>query len=313
VHVVMKRVSKFGIFVGVFAAAVPAWADSVPNARSADWTWPAYIVLPLFAMAALYVFGIHKMLRKGARFRMLPAVCFGAGWLSLLIALDSPVHEISEQLFWVHMTQHEILMLISAPLLVLSQPLAPMLLAFPESWRGVLVDAGKARSVKSLWLLVSAPIAAWLLHALALWLWHAPLLFDAALQSDFIHALQHISFLGSALLFWWALLHKHGGRMGYGGAILYVFTTAIHTGVLGAWLALSPHIWYPPYAHTAFLWGYTPLEDQQVGGLIMWIPAGTLLTIAALVLLAKWLKHSDVRWEYTQAAALMRASQGAAK
>jgi cytochrome c oxidase assembly factor CtaG len=310
----MKKFFKFAIGAVLVAGSLPLWAaDEAGEARCADWTWPAYIAVPLFAMAVLYVFGLARMHDRGARLQAFPIGCFAIGWFSLVIALDSPVHEISEQLFWVHMTQHEILMLVSAPLLVLARPIAPMMFALPEPWRHVFASVGRERSLKRMWLIVSAPFAAWLIHALALWLWHAPLLFDAALRSDFVHGLQHISFLGSALIFWWALVHGHGGRLGYGGAILYVFTTAIHTSVLGAWLTFSPGIWYAAYANTAPLWGYTALEDQQVGGLIMWIPAGTLLTIAALVLLAKWMKHSDVRWGYTEAAALIRQSQGVAK
>jgi cytochrome c oxidase assembly factor CtaG len=151
------------------------------------------------------------------------------------------------------------------------------------------------------------------LHAIALWLWHAPLLFAAAVENPFVHAAQHISFLGTALLFWWALLAGHGGRLGYGGAVLYVFTTAIHTSALGAWLTFSPKVWYAPYLATAPSWHLTALEDQQIGGLIMWVPAGTLLTIIGLTLLVKWLSESQRRWEYTRAAALIRMSEGASE
>src|SRR5438477_11875859 len=125
------------------------------------------------------------------------------------------------------------------------------------------------------------------------------------LSSALVHDAQHISFFGTAPLFWSALLHRHGGRLGYGGAIFYVFTTAIHTSVLGAWLTFSPHVWYPPYLQTAPVWRLTALQDQQLGGLIMWIPAGTLLTIVALVLLRNWIRHSETRWEYTRAAAVI--------
>jgi cytochrome c oxidase assembly factor CtaG len=253
------------------------------------------------------------MRERGARLRPFALVCFASGWISLFLALESPMHEISEQLFWVHMTQHEILMLVSAPLLVLSQPAAPLLFALPEKWRARLKDVEEAKLVRHAWLAISAPVAAWMLHAIALWAWHAPTLFDAALESEWVHAAQHTSFFGTALLFWWTLLHKHASRLGYGGAILYVFTTATHTSVLGALLTFAPRVWYGPYIRTAPLWGLTALQDQQLGGLIMWVPAGTLLTIVALALLAQWLKHSDRRWEYTRTAELIRASQGAAK
>src|SRR5437762_13331948 len=103
-----------------------AWGDSRNTTiRSAEWTWPWYIILPLLSAALLYAMGACRMRRRNVRVHVLPIAFFAAGWLSLLLALDSPIHEISEQLFWVHMTQHEILMVICAPLLVLSQPAAP--------------------------------------------------------------------------------------------------------------------------------------------------------------------------------------------
>jgi putative membrane protein len=310
----MRCSLKFGVIVtALFSCATPLFAEShLPN-TSAAWTWPPYIAVPLFATALLYILGIARRPRMVSPVQYLRAACFAAGWLSLLIALDSPIHEISEQLFWVHMTQHEILMLVSAPLLVVSEPAATLLWALPESWRSPIARLGKLSLLRRTWLLISAPVAAWLLHAIALWAWHAPRLFVAALESNAIHAAQHISFLGTALVFWWTLFHGHGGRLGYGAAILYVFTTAIHTSVLGAWLTFSPQAWYAPYVSTAPLWNLTAIQDQQLGGLIMWIPAGTLLTIVALVLLAKWIRHSELRWEYTKTAALIRASQGAAQ
>ena len=310
----MKKWLQFAAAITVVLTSVSTFAeDAGGTPRSTAWTWSAYITVPLFALALLYVLGLLRMRRRGAQLRWFAILCFVSGWLSLFLALDSPVHEISEQLFWVHMTQHEILVLISAPLLILSQPAAPLLFALPERWRVPVANIGKVKIIEHTWLLISAPVAAWLLHAAALWVWHAPKLFDAALESEWVHAAQHISFLGTALLFWWTLFHKHAGRLGYGGAILYVFTTAVHTSVLGALLTFAPHAWYAPYAQTAQLWGLTALQDQQIGGLIMWIPAGTLLTIVALVLLSKWMSHSDTRWEYTRAAALIRASQGAAE
>jgi putative membrane protein len=232
---------------------------------------------------------------------------FISGWFSLLIALDSPIHELGEQLFWVHMTQHEIMMVISAPLLVLGKPFVTFLWAIPKSWRENWGVFSKWRPVKAGWKIIAAPLMAWILHALALWGWHAPILFDATLTSDFLHSLQHVSFLGTALLFWWALIYEHRG-LGYGGALLYVFTTAVHTSILGAWLTFSSRAWYAPYSATAPAWHISALEDQQLGGLIMWIPAGTLLVVVSLVLLVKWMAESDRRWKHSRAAAVISGS-----
>ncbi len=302
------------VSLALFGATVPTSAadETAIGPGSAHWTWPAYIIVPLIATAVLYGLGLIKMRYRGTRLFPLQIACFAAGWVSLLLALDSPMHEISEQLFWVHMTQHEILMLVSAPLLVLSRPAVPFLWALSTGARDSVSDISRSRPFKAVWLAISAPVATWLLSAAALWVWHAPSLFSATLTSDAVHAAQHITFLGTALLFWWALLDQHGGRLSYGGAVVYVFTTIIHTSVLGALLTFAPRVWYTPYLATAPAWHLTPIEDQQIGGLIMWVPAGTLLTIIAIVLLVKWLKESDRRWGYTRSAAFIRASGGGA-
>jgi cytochrome c oxidase assembly factor CtaG len=135
-------------------------------------------------------------------------------------------------------------------------------------------------------------MTAWWVHAAALWGWHIPRLFDATLESDWIHSAQHLSFLGSALLFWWSLFYAHGEAR-YGASVLYVFTTAVHTSILGALLTFSSGVWYPAYLRTTSAWGLTPLEDQQTGGLIMWIPAGLAYVAAGLTLVAGWLRESE--------------------
>jgi putative membrane protein len=196
--------------------------------------------------------------------------------------------------------QHEVLMLVAAPLLVLGRPLFASLWALPLSWRRIAGGWIKRSWVRRGWQALTVPLVAWAIHALALWIWHAPLLFQATLQSDLIHSLQHVSFLLSALLFWWAVLHGGRGWMGYGAATLYVFTTSIHSGALGALLTFSSTLWYPTYRVSAAAWGLTPLEDQQLGGLLMWIPAGLVYLFAGLALIAGWLWHTEARAQQHQ-------------
>jgi putative membrane protein len=291
--------------------AKPAWSLTESGTKGAsDWTWPPLIAIPLLLTAVLYGVGVTKMLRRtsGRKSAVWPIVCFALGWISLVIALDSPLHEIGEQLFWVHMTQHEILMLISAPLLVLGRPLIPFLWALSPSWRERAATLSRGRVFKTLWTTVSAPFPAWLLSALALWIWHVPWLFDQTLHSDWVHAAQHTTFLTAALLFWWPLVDRTS-ILGYGGGLVYIFTTILHTSVLGALLTFAPRPWYSSYVTTTPAWHFTALEDQQLGGLIMWIPAGTLLLIVALVLLVKWMNDSQIRWQYTRMAELGRLSE----
>lgn len=285
----------------------------IPQIDLSSWSWPPSIAIPLFATGLIYCLGFLRMRRHASRGvvpKPVPTMAFAAGWLALLLALDSPVHELSEQLFWVHMTQHEILVLIAAPLMVLSNAGNIFLWAMPRSWRasaGALF--GNSRSGE-IWSALTKPAVAWAIHAVALWGWHAPVLFNATLRSDAIHALQHSSFFFTALLFWWALVHRQHGT-NYGAAILYVFTTAVHTSALGALLTFASSAWYAPYFETTLAWHLTPLEDQQLGGLIMWVPAGTLLTVIGLLMIPKWLRTSQRRWELSRSADLLQARRSA--
>ena len=252
------------------------------------WSFEPGIVIPLAILGLLFLRGDRssKSVTVGSR------AFFWGGWAMLTLALVSPLHEMGEALFSAHMTQHEILMLIAAPLLVLGRPLAPLLHGLPFEWRRTLGRWSKTRSVHETWKSVTHPLSAWLIHAVALWFWHIPPLFDATLHSEWIHAAQHLSFFGSALLFWWSLFYARGKNR-YGKGVLYVFTTGVHTSILGALLTLSSRVWYRAYADSSAAWGLAPLEDQQLGGLIMWVPAGLVYLGVGLALFSAWVRTSD--------------------
>jgi len=262
------------------------------------WGWEPLVVISLALSGWLYARGVRRLWResgKGAGIRKWEAAAFAGGWLALFVALVSPLHPLGRVLFSAHMTQHEILMLVAAPLLVLGRPLIPYLFALPIDWRRRLGQAGKASWLRGSWGALTNPLVAWAVHALALWIWHAPALFQATIDDEFIHTLQHLSFLVSALFFWWSLAHSRRSLMGYGAAVLYVFTTSVHSGALGALITFASTLWYPAYAETTSPWGLTSLEDQQLGGLIMWIPAGLVYIVAGLALFAGWMRESERR------------------
>ena len=254
----------------------------------------------------LYLAGARALWRNagtGRGLRKWEAGAFAAGWLTIAIALISPLHQLGAVLFSAHMVQHELLMAVAAPLLVLGRPVVIWLWALPLSWRKRLGAWAGTAPVKRSWGWLTLPLVAWTIHALAIWLWHVPRLFQATLHSELIHTLQHLSFLCSALLFWWALLQIRDGRLGRPVAVVYLFTTAVHTSLLGAILAFSSRVWYPLYDATAS-WGLTPLEDQQLAGLIMWVPAGLAYLVAALAITASWLQEPERRTASTQRALL---------
>jgi putative membrane protein len=267
------------------------------DAAAPERLFPPGVVVPLILTALAYAIGCWRLWRRSSAGRgglVGRAWCFAFGWIALSLALLSPLDTMGGDLFWVHMTQHEVLMLVAAPLLVLGRPLPAFLWALPVGARPVVAAAGRASWLAACWRGLTRPITAWFAHAVALWGWHAPALFEAALVNRTVHDLQHLTFLATALLFWFALLNERG-REGQGAAIVYLFTTTVHSGVLGALITFASHPWYPAYLHTTERFGLTPLEDQQLGGLIMWVPASFVYVGIGLWLLARWVSTSDGR------------------
>jgi putative membrane protein len=212
---------------------------------------------------------------------------FAVGWLILAGALVSPLHEYAEHLFLAHMVEHELLMAIAAPLLALSRPLGTFLHAVPRAWRLGLINWARTRPIQVTWSWLTNPIVATILHGLAIWVWHAPTLLDATLESEALHRLQHTSFLVTALFFWWAIFRLPTKQYGLGA--VHVFTTMLHTSILGALMTLAPRICYFRQTRDAPLFGWTPLEDQQLAGLFMWVPGGAIYLIVGLWLILRWL------------------------
>jgi putative membrane protein len=266
-----------------------------------DWALEPAVVAPLLLAAALYATGVRALWSRHER-RVVDSrevASFAAGCAVMAFALVSPLHEASERLFSAHMIQHELIMVVAAPLLVLGRPAVVTLWAMPPRARMLLGHAVRTPVWRTLWHVLSRPLNAWLIHAVVIWGWHLPTPFQAALRSDAMHGLQHLSFVGSALLFWWAIFHPRR-QAALGLSVLYLFTTAVHTAVLGALMTFARAPWYQAYAAPVAGWG--PLEDQQLAGLVMWIPASLAYLVAALVIVRRWLRESEGRVARAEAA-----------
>ena len=278
--------ARAGILLALAAGAAQAHGDGHAHAPPA-WTFDPWVTLPLALSLLWYAAGwLRLRARSGAaRAHRAGALCFLAGWTVLAGALVSPLHAAGERSFAAHMLEHELLMLAAAPLLVLSRPLGIALWALPARGRQALAVFG--HGIAPAWRVLTAPVAATLLQAAALWLWHAPRLFDLALAHDGWHVAQHLSFLATALLFWWAMLAGHGARW-VGLAVGCLFFTATVSGALGALMAFSASPWYAGYAASGLDGlGLSPAEDQQLAGLLMWGPGGLVHAGAGLLLLAR--------------------------
>lgn len=271
----MYRVSEY-LLIGLGLLPLISHAHLVGSAGHGEavdiWLIDPVATALLLLVAGLYWRGSRQL---GERQRLHTARrqrYFWWGWLALALVLSPPLDGLGEVLFSAHMVQHEVMMLIAGPLLVLSRPGSALLRGMPRRLaRGVGTLVRRGRGV---WPLLVTPTGAWIIHALGLWGWHVPVLFNAGLMNTWVHALQHLCFLLISLIFWYALFRPRRQTSAFG--VVYLFTTAIHTGMLGALLTLSPRVWYLPYLATAPHWGFAPLDDQQLGGLIMWIPAGVV-------------------------------------
>jgi cytochrome c oxidase assembly factor CtaG/cytochrome c2 len=254
------------------------------------WTADPLIVGGLAAFALVYARG--RRTQRHTRY-------FVAGWLTLVIALLSPVHVFAEQLFSAHMLQHTLLMCIAAPLIALARPGNALVRAAPRAWRR---DTARVQRMLGL-----SPVSAFLLHAATIWIWHAPLLYDASIDNPFVHGLQHVSFFGTALVFWMAVLHVRTRAVSYGTGVVLLFATAVHTTVLGALITFANGVIYPQY-NGAAQFGLTALDDQQLAGLIMWMPGGVLYAMSAVVLMVAWLREAEKRTSANYARLLGRSA-----
>jgi putative membrane protein len=290
----MKRAPRWAWLPLLLPSA--AWAHGAASV----WTFDPWVVSPLLLSAALYSVGLVTLWRRagiGRGIRRWQAACYAAGWLLLAVTLLSPLHWLGEHLFTAHMIEHELIMAAAAPLLALARPIAAFLWALPLGLRQRLGQAGRWRWLRSFWSVLTSPAPATTLHGAVIWFWHAPVLFDDAVAHVTLHRLQHLSFLASALAFWWALVR----RAERGAAVLHLFVTMVHTTILGALLVLVPRVHYPGQTALAPQWHLTPLQDQQLSGLVMWVPAGTVYAGAALVFAALWVRQSGEVWRHSHA------------
>ncbi len=273
--------------------------DSAVQAWLWRWEWRTEVVLVLLGLGVLYSLGWYR-LRRGNHRRV------AAGWRlavylsglgTLGIALLSPIDYLQALLFTMHMVQHELLMMVAAPLVLLGNPLPFLMWGLPARFRlrmgQLLARHGLLRRLLSR---LATPWLAWALFVATVWIWHSPAAYDAALRSETIHDLEHLSFFWTALLFWW---HVTGaaprlrGGLGYGFRIAYVLAALAQNEILGVSIAFARQPLYPYYLSVPRLWGLSVMEDQMLGGEVMWIPGGMMYVVTVIILLARLLDWEE--------------------
>ena len=220
---------------------------------------------------------------------------FVVGYAALVVALVSPLHAAGEQYFAVHMVQHLLLSLVAAPLLLLSGSMPVLVWALPKNDRvtvGRLV--GRPGPVRSVMRGLTHPLVAWWLFVGTQWVWHQPAAYDWALDNRWAHYLEHLSFFATAVLFWWPVIGAPPlpSPLGFPARLGYTFLAWLPNSLLGAGITLSRGPLYPFYVASAERTGVDPGFDQQLAGLIMWVP-GDLLFASILLLLLVAFMHSE--------------------
>jgi putative membrane protein len=257
-----------------------------PDTRSVPWNIDPWVLIPLVMALWLYGRGVRRLWVRAGWGRGVSGanvISFAAGQAVLVGALVSPLDPLGGALLSAHMAQHGLLVGLAPPLLLLGKPGVAFAWALPGAWMKGHFAPIVWRSLSALGRALSEPLRAAALHGVMLWLWHAPVLFEAAVEHDGWHALQHACFFGSVLLFWRAVLDARTGRRA-GPALVAAFVTFMHSGMLGGLITMAPQPLYPVYAGRGATWGLTALDDQQLAGLLMWVPLGLPYLAAGLCL-----------------------------
>lgn len=272
------------------SAETPAYipycgSPPLPNEIWSRWNLDPVLIVALIAILAAYVVGVRAAGRDRVVLRPWERICFYAGWAIASLALVSPLCSLSVALFSARVSQHMILALVAAPLIMLGRPALAI-----GSLRPVRQPATRNQQ-SMLTRIGGSAVFAWASFAAFLWFWHAPGPYDATFTSDAAYWSMHLTVFGSALLLWRSLLQPRAtGRL---KAILSGLTTSIHMGLLGAIVTFAPNPLYAIHANTTVSWGLTQLEDQQLGGVIMWVPGCSVFLIAGLLTMAAWLRAME--------------------
>jgi cytochrome c oxidase assembly factor CtaG len=262
-----------------------------------DWSFDPPLVL-VIDLAILYWLGDRRTVTpaRARRERQWQRACFYGALAVLAIALSSPLEILSEQLFWAHMTQHVLLLVVAPPLLVLGRPWIRLWRSLPLDLRRRLAR-GLGQSPRTSWLrsvnrVLGSPQVAFVAFSAVLLVWHIPALFDATLRSSGLHALEHTLFFTTAVMFWKQVIDSPPlhARLSPMARVAYLVGAMVVSWLLAIVLALATHPLYSVYAHEAARpGGISALSDQRIAAGIMWVPASITFVIVIFVYVHRWL------------------------
>src|SRR5687767_8124626 len=269
--------------------SLPAMLAAVHPVAQVGWTsWTIHwsTVVGLAALGAVYSLAARHVQRRarasGSEVPILRAsqrVSFFSGLVVIFASLNGPLHDLSDYyLFSAHMVQH----------LVLSLAMPPLLLAGTPGW--LVRPLVEHRVIGSIARAITRPIRCFIIFNVVIAAWHLPPLYNTAMAHHPVHIVQHLTLMAASVLMWWPFLSPlpELPRLAYPGQMLYCFLMVIPMSIVAIYIAMADHVLYPAYSVAPRVWDISPLSDQQIGGLIMWVPGGLLFYVVMTVVFFKW-------------------------
>lgn len=271
-----------------------------------SWDWRPEVLAPLLLLGVLFTIGWLRLRRARCAGRAsvhLAAVwrlcSYWLGLLILALALVSPIETLSNQLFTMHMVQHLLLAMFAPPLIWATDPMPILMWGLPPTWRRAIgrLLFRKTAPARPLLTKLTRPVVAWLAFFIFLWGWHDANLYNLALRVEWVHDLEHLTFFVPAMLLWWHLsgagprLHR---RRSYLTRVGFTLASVPANMFLGIAIALSDTVIYTYYETVPFRpWNISVLDDQRLGGAIMWVPGSMMYVLAVIVLVGLYLNAEE--------------------
>jgi putative membrane protein len=255
------------------------------------WSAPAVLDASLLLAALCYAKGWYR-LRKTSKlhFPVWRLAAFLAGVVTIWFAIGSPLAVLDDRSLTVHMVQHLLLAAVAPPLLLLGFPELPLIRGLPQSFvRGFVGPFLRSPWTRRFGRFIGNPAVCWLVATLTLLVWHIPAVFELALRWEWLHKLEHVSFLVAGSLFWWPVIQPRPStpRWPEWAIPLYLFAATLPCDALSGFLTFCDRVIYPSYISAPRVFGLSALEDQQCAAALMWVAVTIIFLVPAVLITLK--------------------------